>query len=79
MKQVLLATVCCAVVVPGAVIWIQDAASQTRITTTRQLQVVGAAASAQSNGAWLVDLQSNMIIFCERAKAGIDCHTSAIP
>lgn len=79
MKQVVVASVCGVVLTLSAVVLVQDAGSQTRITTTRQLQVIGAAAGAQSNGAWLVDLQSNVIIFCERAKAGVDCHTSPIP
>jgi hypothetical protein len=79
MKKVLVATACCAVVVLGAAVSVQHAASQPRITTTRQFQIIGAAASAQSNGAWFVDLQSNAIIFCERTKGGVDCHSAAIP
>lgn len=79
MKQVVVAIMCCAVVVLGAALSVQQAASQPRITTTRQFQIIGAAASAQSNGAWLVDLQANAVIFCERAKGGVQCHTAAIP
>ena len=79
MKQVLVGVACSAVIVVGAVVSVQQAASQPRITTTRQLQVIGAAAGAQNNGAWLVDLQSNAIVFCERTKVGVDCHTAAIP
>jgi hypothetical protein len=79
MKQVLVASACCAVVVMGVALSVQQAASQPRITTTRQFQIVGAAASAQSNGAWLVDLQSNAVIFCERTNSGVQCHTAAVP
>ena len=44
-----------------------------------QLQVIGAAATNQTHGAWFVDLQASNIIFCERASAGVQCHTTAIP
>ncbi len=79
MKKVLVASACCAVVVLGGVISVQQAASQPRIAATRQFQIIGAAANAQSNGAWLVDLQSKAVIFCERTKGGVACHTAAIP
>ena len=79
MKKLLVASACCAVVVMGVALSAQQAASQPRITTTRQFQIIGAAASAQSNGAWMVDLQSNAVIFCERTNSGVQCHTAAVP
>jgi hypothetical protein len=79
MKRVLVATASCGVVALAGVLLVQHAASQPRITTTRQVQVLGAAANNHSHGAWFVDLQSNSVIFCERVKGGTQCHTTAIP
>ena len=79
MKRLFAATACCAVVVLAGVLWVQHAASQPRITTTRQIQIIGAAATNQSHGAWFMDLQSNTVIFCEQGKTGVQCHTVAIP
>lgn len=78
MKLTILAAGSCALGV-AAVLLVQTAESQPRITTTRQLQIIGAAATNQSHGAWIVDLQANMVIFCERVATGTQCHTAAIP
>ena len=62
-----------------AVVTTQYAASQPRVTMTRQIQALGAAGSNQTLGAWMVDLKANTIIFCERVASGIQCHTTALP
>jgi hypothetical protein len=62
-----------------AVVTAQYAASQPRVTMTRQIQALGAAGSNQALGAWMIDLQRNAVIFCERVTSGIQCHTTAIP
>ena len=79
MKRIVLAAGSCALGAAAAVLLVQTAESQPRITTTRQIQVIGAAASSQSHGAWMVDLQANTVIFCERVAASVQCHTSGIP
>jgi hypothetical protein len=79
MKRLFVATVSCAVGALASALWIQNAVSQPRISTTRQIQVVGAAANNQSHGAWLVDLQSSSVIFCERTSSETRCHTMPIP
>jgi hypothetical protein len=79
MKRIVLTTVGSALAAAGAVLLVQPAESQPRISTTRQIQIVGAAATNQSHGAWIVDLQANTVIFCERVTAGVQCHTTAIP
>ena len=79
MKHILFAAIGCALGASAAVLSIENAASQPRISTTRQLQIIGAAATHQNHGAWFVDLQSNTVIFCERVAAGTQCHTTAIP
>ena len=79
MRRAFVATVSCALGALAAVLWVQHAASQPRISTTRQLQVIGAAANNQSHGAWFVDLQSSSVIFCERVASGMQCHAAAIP
>jgi hypothetical protein len=63
----------------AAVFLVQNALSQPRTITTRQLQVIGAAATNQTHGAWFVDLQASNVIFCERAAAGIHCQSAPIP
>ena len=78
MKRTMLIALTCALTL-AAVSLIQNASSQPRPMTTRQLQVIGAAATNQTHGAWFVDLQASNIIFCERASAGVQCHTTAIP
>ncbi|MEA3156393.1 MAG: hypothetical protein QOK44_3982 [Betaproteobacteria bacterium] len=62
-----------------AVVTAQYAASQPRVTMTRQIQALGASGSNQALGAWMVDLQANTVIFCERVSSGIHCHTTALP
>ena len=79
MKRALLLIAACAVAASATVLLTQNAASQPRVTTTRQLQPIGAAATNQSHGAWFVDLQAGNIIFCERAATGVQCHAAAIP
>jgi hypothetical protein len=79
MKRNLAVILSCAAVAVGAVLLVQHAASQSPITTTRQIQVIGAAANNQSHSAWFVDLQSNSVIFCERLKGGTKCDSAAIP
>lgn len=69
----------CTVAISMVALFANHALSQSRITTTRQLQVIGAAAGSQSHGAWLVDLQSSRIIFCERGKSALQCESAAIP
>jgi hypothetical protein len=61
------------------VVTTQYAASQPRITMTRQIQVIGASGSNQTLGAWFVDLQANTVIFCERVASGVHCLTTPIP
>ncbi len=71
-----------AVVSAGAVAsiaWMQNAASQPKVATTRQLQVIGAAATNQTHGAWFVDLQAGNVIFCERSATAVQCQTASIP
>jgi hypothetical protein len=75
----LAAAVTCTVVASAVVFLVANAASQPRVSTTRQLQVIGAAATNQSHGAWFVDLQAGNVIFCERVAAGVQCQTAAIP
>lgn len=79
MKRAFVATLSCALGALGAVLWVQHAASQPRISTTRQIQVIGAAANNQGHGAWFVDLQAGSVIFCERVASGTQCHATAIP
>ena len=78
MKRTMIIALTCALAA-AAVSLIQNASSQQRPVTTRQLQVIGAAATSQTHGAWFVDLQASNVIFCERAAAGVQCHTAAIP
>lgn len=63
----------------AAVFLVQNALSQPRTITTRQLQVIGAAATNQTHGAWFVDLQASNVIFCERAASGVHCQSAPIP
>jgi hypothetical protein len=79
MKPALLLVATCAVAASATVLIVENAASQPRPTTTRQLQIIGAAATNQTNGAWFVDLQASSVIFCERAAGGVQCHAAAIP
>lgn len=79
MKRLLVATVSCTVGALASALWIQQAASQPRISTTRQIQVIGAAATNQGHGAWMIDLQSGSVIFCERVTSETRCHTAPIP
>ena len=79
MKRTLLLAAACAIAAAATISIVQNAASQPRVTTTRQLQPIGAAATNQTHGAWFVDLQAGNIIFCERAAAGLQCQTVAIP
>jgi hypothetical protein len=79
MKRIVLVTVSSALAAAAVVLLVQPAESQPRISTTRQIQVIGAAATSQSHGAWIVDLQASTVIFCERVAAGVQCHTTAIP
>jgi hypothetical protein len=79
MKRTLLLAVTCAVAASATVLIVQNAASQPRVMTTRQLQTIGAAATNQTHGAWFVDLQAGNVIFCERTSTGVQCHTAAIP
>jgi len=79
MRRAFVATVSCAFGALAAVLWVQHAASQPRISTARQLQVIGAAANNQSHGAWFVDLQSSSVIFCERVPSGMQCQTTPMP
>jgi hypothetical protein len=79
MKRTLLLAATCAVAASVTVLIVQNATSQPRITTTRQLQAIGAAATNQTHGAWFVDLQAGNIIFCERTSTAVQCQTAAIP
>ena len=79
MKRTLLVALTCAVAASATAFIVQNAASQPRVTTTRQLLPIGAAATNQTNGAWFVDLQAGNVIFCERAASGVQCHAAAIP
>jgi hypothetical protein len=78
-KTMLLMAACCAAGAVAAALFVPDAASQPRVTVTRQLQTIGAAATNQTHGAWFVDLQSSTVIFCERVAAGLNCQSSPIP
>jgi hypothetical protein len=78
-KRMILAATSCTVGAVAAALFVQNAVSQPRVSTTRQLQVIGAAATNQNHGAWLVDLQANTVIFCERVAAGTQCHSSPLP
>ena len=79
MKRMMLLAATCGVAAATAVLVVQNASSQPRVITTRQLQVIGAAASNQTHGAWFVDLQAGNVIFCERAAAGVQCQSASIP
>jgi hypothetical protein len=79
MKRTLLLAATCAVAASATVLIIQNAASQPRITTTRQIQMIGAAATSQTHGAWFIDLQADRVIFCERTATAVQCQTAAIP
>ena len=79
MKRIFVATAGFTVVAVTGAVLAQQAASQPRISTTRQIQVIGVAANSQSHGAWFVDLQTNSIIFCERTQNETRCHTTSIP
>ena len=79
MKRTILTGAVCAAAAAATVLLVQNAASQPRISTTRQLQMIGAAATNQTHGAWFVDLQAGTVIFCERVAAGTQCHTAPIP
>lgn len=79
MKRILITTIAGAVIVLTGAALAQQAISQPRVSTTRQLQVIGVAANNQSHGAWFVDLQANTVIFCERLKDATQCHTTGIP
>jgi hypothetical protein len=79
MKRMMLIAATCGVAASTAVLVVQNASSQARVITTRQLQVIGAAASNQTHGAWFIDLQAGNVIFCERAAAGVQCQTASIP
>ena len=79
MKHTLAAATFLVLAASALAVFTHNASSQPRVTMTRQLQVIGAAATNQSHGAWFVDLQANSVIFCERATAGIQCHAAAIP
>ncbi len=71
--------VSCALTAAASVAFVGGAASQPRITTTPQIQVVGAAANSQSHGAWFVDLQSRNVIFCERIASRMECNATSLP
>ena len=79
MKSMVFMATSCAVAAVATALWVQSASSQPRITTTRQLQVIGAAATNTAHGAWFVDLQANTVIFCERVSTGMQCHSTSIP
>ena len=79
MKRTIVAGTVCAAAAVATVLLVQNAASQPRVSTTRQLQMIGAAATNQTHGAWFVDLQSSTVIFCERVAAATQCHTAPIP
>ena len=79
MRRTIIAAAVCAAGAIAAALLVPHAASQPRITTTRQLQMIGAAATNQTHGAWFVDLQGSHVIFCERVPAGVQCHTANIP
>lgn len=79
MRRMLGAVIVLVLAASAVAVFTDNASSQPRVTTTRQLQVIGAAATNQSHGAWFVDLQANSVIFCERAAAGIQCHAAGIP
>jgi hypothetical protein len=76
--MILVATSCAAGALAAA-LFVQNAASQPRVTLTRQLQMIGAAATNQTHGAWFVDLQANTVIFCERVAAGMNCQSTPLP
>ena len=78
MKRTLLVALTCALAAAVTTLIVDNAASQPRISTTRQLLPIGAAAG-QTHGAWFVDLQAGSIIFCERAASGVQCQTAVIP
>jgi hypothetical protein len=79
MKRMMPIATTCAAAAAVTVLLVHNAASQPRVSTTRQLQVLGAAATNQSHGAWFVDLQSGNVVFCERSATGVQCHTAPIP
>ena len=79
MKRIVAVTLCFGLAGLITILSVKFAASQPRVTTTRQIQVIGAAGSGQTIGAWLVDLQTSTIIFCERTASGPQCHTTPLP
>jgi hypothetical protein len=76
--MIFVATSCAAGAIAAA-LFVQNAASQPRVTVTRQLQVIGAGATNTTHAAWFVDLQASTIIFCERAAAGMQCQSTPLP
>ena len=79
MKRSIAVLSCIGLVVLVGLVTSQFAASQPRVTTTRQIQVIGAAGTNQTTGAWLVDLQTSTVIYCERTSSAIQCHTTSLP
>jgi hypothetical protein len=63
----------------GALVVVERAASQSPVKMSPQIQIIGAAANNTSHGAWIVDLQSKSVIFCERAATRMQCQATALP
>lgn len=78
MKRSMVVIGACVFAVVVAVVGVERAASQSLVKMPPQIQIVGAAANNASHGAWIVDLQSRNVIFCERA-ARLQCQATPLP
>jgi hypothetical protein len=78
-RPIIITVASCALAAVASVAFVQRAASQARISTSPQIQVVGAAANSHSHAAWFVDIQSATVVFCERLAKGIECSKTPLP
>jgi hypothetical protein len=79
MKRAIIISVVSCILTAALTVALVARAGQPALTLTPQIQVVGAAANNQSHGAWFVDLQSNSVVFCERAAKRVECTKTALP
>jgi hypothetical protein len=78
-RPIILTVASCTLTALVTVVLVERAASQPRINTTAQLQVIGAAANNESHGAWFIDLQSGSVVFCERLAKRVECSRTPLP
>ena len=78
-RGIVLTVASCVLAALTTVALVDRAASQPRISTTPQIQILGAAANNQSHGAWFVDLQTGSVVFCEGVAKRVECSRTPLP